>query len=228
MRSTVLAAALALGVLAAGCGDMDEAALAGPDEHLVEADPGELRVLRHHDDPTAGDEWVDVLEPDPGVVARTGEFRQDDSRHADDDEAADRRLLYEGVAEGRTVLVRLDCRACRDGVPATDPDDTELLVWEFVVGDPGDAAPTLGDTAAVPGRAHQTDVGEHVVVVRSAGAEGRIDGLDPEVLRLVARHRPDGDGGGPAVDVFTAIGPGETTFRYGTVPGEGYVVRVSS
>lgn len=228
MRLPVLAAALVLGTfgaLAAGCTGMDEAALVDPDEPRVSADAGDLRVLRHHDDPPAGDEWLDVLEPDPGVVTRTGQFRQDGSRHADADEAADLRLLYEGAGEGRTVLVRMNCRRCRDGVPASPPEDVEVLVWEFVVGDPDDREPTLGSAAIAPGRVHQVGVGDHVVVVLAAAQGGRIEGLDDEVLRLVASHAPAG-AGDLAVDVFAAVGSGQTTFRYGAAPLDDYVVRV--
>lgn len=76
-----------------------------------------------------------VLRPSPpcGTITRTGQFREDGSRHAEDDQAADLRLLDEGAGEGRTVLVRMNCRGCRHGVPASPPDDVELLVWEFVV-----------------------------------------------------------------------------------------------
>jgi hypothetical protein len=225
MRLPVLAAALVLGALAAGCTEMDEAALVDPGEQRVAADAGDLRVLRHHDDPPAGDEWLDVLEPDPAVVTRTGAFREDDSRHAEADEAADLRLLYEGAGEGRTILVRMNCRGCRDGVPALPPEDVELLVWEFVIGDPGDREPTLGSAAIAPGRAHQVGVGDHVVVVRAARG-GSVEGLDDEVLRLVASHEPGG-AGDLAVDVFAAVGSGETSFRYGPGPLDGYAVRVT-
>lgn len=226
MRLPVLAAALVLGALGAGCTEMNQAALVDPGEQRVAADAGDLRVLHHHDDPPAGDEWVDVLEPDPGVVTRTGQFREDGSRHAEDDQAADLRLLYEGAGEGRTVFVRMNCRGCRHGVPASPPEDVELLVWEFVVGDAGDRQPTLGTAAIGPGRARQVDVGDHVVVVRAAGHGGSVEGLDGEVLRLVASHAPAG-AGDLAVDVFAAVGSGETTFRYGAAPLDDYVVRVS-
>ena len=62
------------GLAAAGCG-MDAAAMIDPGPSPVTADVGDLRVLRHRDDPTAGDRWVDVLEADPAVFERTGSFR---------------------------------------------------------------------------------------------------------------------------------------------------------
>lgn len=225
MRRVALPILLAVGLLAAGCSEMDEAVLVEPGTPVVDAQPGQLRVLRHRDDPAAGDRWIDVLAPDRSVVVATDRFREEDSRHADDDEAADVRLLYETVDAGRTVLVRLNCVRCDDGIPATDAGSTEVLVWDFVVGDPGDDALVLGDDAAFPGRAHSVAPGDHVVVVRRPGGDRRIEGLDDEVLRLVARHEPD-DGAELAVDVFTAVGAGETMFRYGPGPFDDYVVRV--
>ena len=221
MRLRLLAVLLAAGALAA-CTEMDEAELVDPGTRVV-ADPGELRVLRHHDDPTAGDEWIDVLAPDPAVVVATDRFREADSRHAEEDQPADVRLLYEAVDEGRTVLVRLNCRSCRDGVPATDPDDTEVLVWDFLVGTAGDEQLLLGPAAVTPGRPHVVAPGEHVVVVREPGADRRLAPFEGDVLRLSARHEPD-DGAELLIDVFTAVGPGEVTLAYGA---DEYVVRVS-
>lgn len=221
MRLRLLAALLAAGALAA-CTEMDEAELVDPGTVRVVADPGELRVLRHHDDPTVGDRWIDVLTPDPTVVVSTDRFREADSRHADEDEPADLRLLYEAVDEGRTVLVRLNCRWCSDGVPATDPDDTEVLVWDFVVGAVGDEQLLLGPAAVTPDRPHVAAPGEHVVVVRGPGAADQLAPMEGDVLRLTARHRP-GDGAELLVDVFTAVGPGEVTLAYGA---DEYVVRV--
>lgn len=222
MRTRLLAVLLAASALAA-CTEMDEAALVDPGTTQIEADPGELRVLRHHDDPIAGDQWIDVLTPDPAVVVPTDRFREADSRHADEDQPADLRLLYEAVDDGRTVLVRLNCRSCRDGVPATDPDDTEVLVWDFLVGTADDEELLLGHAALTPDRLHVAEPGEHVVVVRGPGAEEELAPLEGDVLRLTARHVPD-DGAELLVDVFTAVGPGEVTLAYGA---DEYVVRVS-
>lgn len=221
MRPRLLAVLFAAGALAA-CTRMDEAALVDPGTTQIEADPGELRVLRHKDDPTAGDRWIDVLTPDPAVVVSTDRFREADSRHADEDQPADLRLLYEAVDEGRTVLVRLNCRSCHDGVPATDPDDTEVLVWDFAVGTAGDEEPLLGPAAVTPDRPHVAAPGAHVVVVRRPGSPQRVAPFDGDVLRLAGRHQPD-DGADLVVDVFTAVGPGEVTLAYG---GDEYVVRV--
>lgn len=223
MRPPLLAALLVAGAVAAGCTEMDEAALVEPGAPVIEADPGELRVLRYHDDPSAGDEWIEVLAPDPTVVVATDRFREADSRHAEEDQPADVRLLYEAVDEGRTVLVRLNCRSCRHGVPTTDPDDTEVLVWDFVVGAGGDEAPVLGEAAATAGRAHVVPRGEHVVVVRSPDAERPMEPGDESVLRFVGRHEPS-KGADLLVDVFAAVGPGETALAYGS---DEYVVRVS-
>lgn len=92
-------------------------------------------------------------------------------------------------------------------------------------GDAGDRQPTLGAAAIGPGRARQVDVSDHVVVVRAAGHGGPVEGLDGDVLRLVASHAPAGPGD-LAVGVFAAVGSGETTFRYGAAPLDDYVVRV--
>lgn len=223
MRPRLLAALLAVGALGAACAEMDEAALVEPGSSQIAADPGELRVLRHHDDPTAGDDWIDVLVPDPAVVVPTDRFREADSRHADEDQPADVRLLYEAVDEGRTALVRLNCRSCEGGVPTTDPEDTEVLVWDFAVGAAIDAEPALGDAAATPARPHVAAVGEHVVIVRGPDDDEGDPPGDDDVVRLVARHRPE-DGADLLVDVYAAVGPGEATLVYGA---DEYVVRVS-
>lgn len=221
MHRRLLAVLLAAGALAA-CTEMDEAELVDPGTAQVVADPGELRVLRHRDDPTAGDRWIDVLTPDPTVVVPTDRFREADSRHADEDQPADVRLLYEAVDRGRTLLVRLNCRSCRDGVPSTDPDDTEVLVWDFAVGTASDEELRLGPGAATPDRPRLVAPDEHVVVVRGPGSPQRVAPFDGDVLRLVARHGPD-DGADLVVDVFTAVGPGEVTLAYGA---DEYVVQV--
>lgn len=215
MRPSLLAVALAAGLVAAACGELDEAELVDPGAPVIEADPGELRVLRHHDDPTAGDEWIEVLQADPEVVIETGRFREADSRDAEADQPADVRLLYEAVTRGRTLLVQLNCRGCEAGVPVTDPGETELLVWDFVVGDTVHASRSLGRAAAQPGVPHGAVVGDHVVIVRAPDAEAAIGPFDAEVLRFVARHVP-ADGADVLVDVFTAVGPGEATLAYGT------------
>jgi hypothetical protein len=225
MRRPTLPALVALALLATGCGEMDEADLVEPGTTVIEADPGQLRVLRHRDDPGAGDRWIEVLAPDPGIVEATERFREEGSRQAEDAEAADVRLLYRAVDPGRTVLVQLNCVRCEDGIPATDPGATQVLVWDFVVGDPTDDDLVLGDAVAHPGRVRSVAPGEHVVVVRRPGDAMRLEGLDGEVLRLVGRHAPD-DGARLAVDVFTAVGAGQTTFRYGPRPYDEYVVRV--
>lgn len=224
VRPRRLLVAVVLGSLpAAGCGPFDEAALVDPGAATVEAEPGQLRVLHHRDDPTAGDDWRDVLSADPGVVVATERFREADSRDADDDEPADVRLLYEAVAEGRTVLVQLNCRSCDDGVPSTAPEDTEVLVWDFVVGGADDAPPSLGRGAARVGRPHGAAVGDHVVIVRPPGSVGEARDVDGDVLRLVARHEPS-DGADLVVDVFAAVAAGETRLAYGS---DEYLIRVA-
>jgi hypothetical protein len=212
----LLAIALALAV--GGCSNLDEAALVDPGE-VVTADPGELRVLRHRDDPLAGDRWIDVLEADPEVFVRDRSFRQEDSRHAEDDEPADVRLLYEAVAPGRTMVVRLDCRGCgRHGVPSTPPDETDLVAWDLVVGDGGE--PSLGGGALVADEVVDVEVGDHVVVV---GPDPRFELVpQPEpVLRLVATSEE------PRIDVFAVVAPGVGAAVYGPAGELTYPVRAT-
>lgn len=218
------AAALLAGLLLAGaCGDLDEAVLVDPGTSPVTADLGELRVLRHRDDPPAGDRWIDVLEADPSVFERTGDFREEGDRTAAAHEPADVRLLYEAVAPGRTLVVRLDCRGCGpDGVPTTRPEDTELLVWELVSDRGGELA--LGPSALVAGEVADVVVGDHVVVVRQAD-----DGFDLQplpagaVLRLVAtRSSPR------RIDVFAVVAPGSGGAVYGPAGELTYPVRATA
>lgn len=208
----ILAAALAGACSDAGL-EMDAAVLVDAGTEQVVADPGQLRVLRYHDDPTAGDDWTTVLAAEPTVVAATGSFREAASRTPEDDEPADARLLYEAVAPGRTLLVQLNCRGCdgASGVPETDIGSTGLHVWDFVVGDGGELALS---TAARAGEEHDAQLGEHVVVVRRPGQPDTLAELDGDVLVHVARHRPD-DGADLLVDVFAAVGEGPATVTYG-------------
>lgn len=225
LRRSLVVAVLAAGLAAAtaACGDFDEAAMAGPGVEQVTADPGQLRVLRHRDDPPAGDDWRTVLAADPSVFIRTGSFREADSRDAEDHEPADVRLLYEAVEPGRTVLVLLNCASCDSGVPATDLDDTGVHVWDLVAGGGEDLS--LGRTAATAGTVHETEVGDHVVVVRGPDARSELAPLDPAVLVLVARHDPS-DGAQLHVDVFAAVGAGEATITY--EDSDAYPVRVAA
>jgi len=124
-----LAALFAGATLALAACAGDTAALVDPGDRPVTADVGDLRVLRHRDDPTAGDRWTTVLEAHPEVFERTSTFREEGSRTAADDEAADVHLLYEARSPGSTLVVRMDCRGCGDdGVPSTTVEDTRLLV----------------------------------------------------------------------------------------------------
>lgn len=206
-----------LGAAVAGCGGMDAAAMVGPGASSVTADVGDLRVLRHRDDPTDGDRWIDVLAADPAVFERTASFREEGSRTAEPHEPADVRLLYEAAGTGRTIVVRMDCRGCgADGVPSTRPEDTPLLVWELVAGDGGELA--VGPGGLVAGETTAVDVGDHVVVVR--GDDDPTQAPDDEVLRLVGTTDvPRRD---LRVDVYAAVGAGRADLA---VPG-GELARV--
>lgn len=208
------------GLAAAGCGGMDAVAMVGPGAPPVTADVGELRVLRHHDDPPAGDRWVDVLDADASVFERTGSFREEGSRTAAAHEPADVRLLYEARAPGRTLVVRMDCHGCGpDGVPTSRPEDTRVLVWELVAGGVGETS--LGPSALSAGQVTDVAVGDHVVVVEPGGRATR--GVLPAdaVLRLVATHDD------PRVDVYAVVAEGTGAAVYGP-GGEGtYPVRAT-
>ncbi|HEX4903514.1 MAG TPA: hypothetical protein VFV42_11930 [Acidimicrobiales bacterium] len=205
------------GLVAAGCG-MDAAAMVDAGTSPVTAQVGDLRVLRHRDDPTAGDRWVDVLEADPAVFERTGTFREEGSRTAEPDEAADARLLYEAIAPGSTLVVRMDCRGCGpDGVPTTRPEDTRLLVWELRV-DGGDE-PTFGPRTLAAREVTDVEVGDHVVVVEP---DERLErGVLPadSVLRLVATQDE------PRLDVYAVVAEGRGAAVYGPAGELTYPVR---
>lgn len=198
---------LALAVLTvAGCAGMDTAAMVGPGASPVTADVGELRVLRHRDDPPAGDRWVDVLDADTSVFARTGSFREEGSRTAAAHEAADVRLLYEARGPGRTLVVRMDCQGCgSDGVPTSRPGDTRVLVWELVAG--GVRETQLGPSALSAGQVTDVTVGDHVVVVEPGGTREVLP--DDAVLRFVATHDD------PRVDVYAVVAEGTGAAAYG-------------
>jgi len=209
-----------LGVLAAGCGGLDAAAMVDPGTSPVTAEVGDLRVLRHRDDPTAGDRWIDVLHADPTVFERTGSFREEGSRTAEDGEPADVRLLHEARAPGRTLVVRMDCRGCGpDGVPDTAPEDTRLLVWELVAGEGGDLA--LGASALRAGEVADVEVGDHVVVVEPDDRFDRNVLPTDSVLRLVATHAA------PRLDVYAVVGEGRGGAVYGPAGELTYPVRAT-
>lgn len=213
--------ALAAALLVAACAG-DTAALVDPGGPPVTADVGDLRVLRHRDDPTAGDRWVTVLEADPEVFERTGSFREEGSRTAEDDEAADVRLLYEARGAGRTMVVRMDCRGCGDdGVPETPVEETELIVWELVAG-PDQGRTRLGRSALVPGQAVDVEVGDHVVVVEPDRRFDRQALVEGSVLRLVATHDR------PTIDVYAVVSAGTGAAVYGAAAELTYPVRATA
>lgn len=205
----VLLAALAA-LVPASC-TLDEAALVSPDSGVIEAEPGDLRVLSYHEDPTVEDQWIDVLEPDPSVVREGETFREEGSRVAEPDEPADVRRLFHAVAEGHTVLVQVNCRDCDGGVPSTPVDQTGIHVWEFVVGDAGSEPLTAASNGARTGTTTAVAIGDHVVVTRSGDPAASIEA--PDGLVQIARHRPEGDRG-LHVDVFATLAPAEGTILY--------------
>jgi hypothetical protein len=203
-----LATLVAVALAVAGCGGGGgTAALIDPGESPVTADVGDLRVLRHRDDPTAGDEWIDVLEAHPDVFERTGAFREEGSRTAEPDDPGDVRLLYEARSPGSTLVVRMDCRGCGDdGVPSTPVEGTELLAWELVAGSRS-GPERYGDGAAVAGEVAEVRVGDHLVVVREGADTSELEldarpGQQP-VLRLVASTDEPRQ-----IDVFAGVGVG--------------------
>ncbi len=232
MRSLRLVAssAVALLVLTTAACSFDAAELVEPDATQIDADVGQLRVLRYREDPSAGDRWVDVVTPDPTVVEAGDSFREVDSRTAEDNGPADRRRLFTGVARGRTLLIELNCIGCDDGRPATSVSDTGLHVWDLAVDQPGTEF-TDGTLLPEPGSVTSLDIGQYLVVVRGGDSVGDGDGdVDPEivgdeptVLRPVARHRP-ADGADLFVDVFVAVTEGEAAVSAGE---QSWTVQVS-
>lgn len=204
-------AVVAFGALVStGCA-LDEAALIQPGDGPIEAEPGQLRVLSHRDDPTIGDQWIDVLEPDPAVVSEGTAFREDRSRAPGPDEPADVRRLFHAVDEGHTVLVQVNCRDCEAGVPSTALDHTEIHVWEFVVGEAQDEPVSAARNGARTDTTTTVAVGDHVVVTRAGRPASSVE--VPGGLVQIARHRPE-RGDGVHVDVFAAVAPTEGSIRY--------------
>lgn len=208
---------LALVGAAAGC-SLDEAELLGPETVRVAAEPGQLRVLSYPDGPD--DHWIDAVPPDPEVFVEGDEFREQDSRTADDDDPAERRRLLTAVAPGRTLLVELNCPRCDRDHPTAPEQVTGVHVWDLVVGDPEQTF-SAGTPIARPGTSQELAVGEYLVTVRP-GADGparrELVGRDRRApLVLVASHTPD-DGADLYVDVHVALATGDATLTY-TAPG---------
>ncbi len=197
LRRLLLVAVLCLGA----CG-LDEAELFRAGAPQVSAEVGQLRVLSYDDDPS--DDWVDVVGADPTVFEEGDSFREANSRTADNDQPAEERRLFTGLAPGRTLLVQLN-----------EADD-EVLVWDLVVGEP-DQPFSDGTIIARVGRSTSVEVGDHLAVVRnaSAGPEDAVftTGEDP-IVQLVSRHRPD-DGADLYVDVFMTLAAGNVDLVYG-------------
>ncbi|WP_436795346.1 hypothetical protein [Actinospongicola halichondriae] len=184
-------------VLVAACA-FDEAEIFEAGAPQIDAEVGQLRVLTYDDDP-ARDDWVDVVAPDPAVFEEGAAFREADSRTAADDQPAEERRLFTGLADGRTLLVQLDTV------------DGQIQVWDLVVGD-ADQPFSDGTAVARAGEDFVTDRGSHVVVVRS-GDDGEADTIEASGLELVASHTPD-DGADLHVDVYRADVAGEFTISY--------------
>ncbi len=229
-RSARRALAILLLVSSGAC-SFDEAELIRPGTAAISAEVDQLRVLSYSVDPTAGDDWIDVLGPDPTVVDEAAEYLEDDgARLAEADEPADRRRLFTAVGAGRTLLVEINCRDCRDGVPGTTPPDTGIHVWDFAV-DPATSDLSAGTDVASPDLVTTRAVGEYVVVVRDAndGATplGEVPSADGEEfpLELVAFHAPDA-GADVWVHVYLAARAGAGDL---VDPGRGvrYPVRVT-
>ena len=182
-----LFALLATLSLVAGC-SLDRAELheAGG---RIESEVDDLSVLTYRDDP-ASDDWVDLVVPDAAVFEEGDPFREEDSRTAADDQAADQRRLFTRTATGRSVLVQLN--------RATG----ELQVWEFVDGSSDRDAPLLSAGAADADATN--DVGLAGVVV---------DGDDDVTAEPIVTHTP-GDGVDVYVDVYLVTGEGRATLTY--------------
>lgn len=222
MRRLVLLATC--GLVLAACA-LDRAELEEPGATRIDAEVGDLRVLSHHDDPV-DDRWVDVVTPDPAILEEGAEFREADSRTADEGQPAEKRRLFTAQAPGRTLLVTVDCDPC--GTDGHEPD-AELLVWDFAVGDADDTF-SAGTEYARPDVETVVEVDGFVVVVRP-GSDGPARGIDVSFpdgggLRQVAAHTPD-DGADLFVDVYLATGAGVgiLTFEDATGPVE-YPVRI--
>lgn len=199
-RPTLVALALSVAI-AGGC-SLDRAELheAGG---VVPSAIDDLRVLTYGDDP-ATDDWVDVVTPDPAVLEEGDAFREDDSRTAADDEAAEERRLFTRVAEGRTVLVQLE------------RESGDLQVWEFVDEDADAPGPISATGIATDDGPNDLDDGDRLAIVREGDAgEATIEvtGDDDVTVERIASHVPS-DGVALYVDVHVVTGAGRVTVTY--------------
>ena len=196
-----LFALLATLSLVAGC-SLDRAELheAGG---RIESEVDDLSVLTYRDDP-ASDDWVDLVVPDAAVFEEGDPFREEDSRTAADDQAADQRRLFTRTATGRSVLVQLN--------RATG----ELQVWEFVDGSSDRDAPLLSAGAADADATTDVESGGYLTVLRDADAgeaDVVVDGDDDVTAEPIVTHTP-GDGVDVYVDVYLVTGEGRATLTY--------------
>lgn len=199
-RPTLVVLALVIAI-AGGC-TLDRAELyeAGG---VVPSAVDDLRVLTYRDDP-ATDDWVDIVTPDPAVLEEGDPFREDDSRTADADEAADARRLFTRVGEGRTLLVQLD-QASGD-----------LQVWEFVDQGADASAPISATGIAIDDGPNDLEDGDRLTIVREGDAgEATVEivGDDDVAVERIASHGP-ADGVALYVDVHVVSGVGRVTVTY--------------
>lgn len=174
----------------------------------IESEVDDLSVLTYRDDP-ATDDWVDLVVPDAGVFEEGDPFREEDSRAADDDQAADQRRLFTRTATGRSVLVQLNRTT------------GELQLWEFVDADDEADGAILSSGAAVPDATNDVESGDHLTVVRDADAgeaEVVVEGDDDVSLEKIASASP-GDGVDVYVDVYLVTGEGRATLTYEDATG---------
>ncbi len=186
-------------VLVTACA-FDEAELFDVGAPQITAEVGQLRVLSYDDDPES-DHWVDVVSPDAAVFLEGDTFREADSRTAGDDQFAEERRLFTGLADGRTLLVQLDTV------------DRQVQVWDLVVGDP-DQPFSAGTAVAREGEVFPVERGSFVTVVRP-GAGGPPADVEAGALELVAGHTPE-DGADLYVDVYRSDRSGTFTLVYDT------------
>ena len=170
---------------------------------VVTADLDDLRVLTYRDDPAA-DDWVDLVTPDPAILEEGDPFREEDSRTAADDQAADRRRLFTRTDAGRSVLVQFNRTT------------GELQIWDFVDEGGDQDGPLSSSGAADADAPNEIESGGYLTVLRDAGAgeaDVVVDGDEDVTIEPVAGHAPD-DGVEVYVDLYLVTGEGRATLTY--------------
>jgi predicted secreted protein len=134
LRRSLALVACAVGVAAAGvaCGGQDERTFTR-DDRTVAVETGERFAIELAANPSVGDDWRIVGEPDATVIRLVAEDYESDSADPAPGSGGTTRFVFDAVAAGTTTVAILNCYRCGTAdEPAPENADLAETV-EFAV-----------------------------------------------------------------------------------------------